>query len=205
MADLAKALKPGWHTARISGRLKRHTEILRDVVRVISPDPERENRPADAAEAEERFTAFLADLKEKTPRSGLAARTANFVDRLDALRERYGGHLFVCFDDELVPPTTNALEGFFSTVKRHERQLLGTKSTANSLVQNLGADYLLLFANRDHAGADLASTDLSVPAFERSRKELRGREEPARRRRSAVRSFPRRVEALRAATRERVP
>lgn len=185
--------------------MKRHTEILRDVVRVISPNPKRENRAKDAEEAEERFTSFLADLKAKTPRYGLAAPTAQFVDRLDALRERYGSHLFVCFDDPLVPPTTNALESFFSTVKRHERQMLGTKSTANSLVQNLGADYLLLLGDPEQARTDLATAALSVSAFEQAREDLRAREEPARRRRSAVRSFAKRVEALRRATRGQAP
>lgn len=185
--------------------MRRHTEILREVVRVISPNPKRENRPKSAAEAEERFESFLADLKAKTPRYGLAAPTAQFVDHLDVLRERYGSHLFVCFDDALVPPTTNALESFFSSVKRHERQMLGTKSTANSLVQNLGVDYLLLLSDPGQVRNDLATTALNVSDFEQAREELRAREAPARRRRSAVRSFSKRVEALRRATRARAP
>lgn len=198
--DLAAALKPDWHAARAAGRLKRHTEILRDVARVISADPEREDRPATAAEAEERFAEYLSDLKTQTPRSGLAAPTAAFVDRLDTLRKRYGHHLFVCFDDELVPASTNGLEGFFSTLKRHARQVLGTKSTANSLVQNLDEDYVLAFAARDEISSALAQADLDAKTYELSRAQLRAREQPARRRRSAVRSFDQRLQALRAAT-----
>jgi len=194
---LARALEPDWHTAREAGRLARHTEILRDVARVISSDPEREDRPKSAAEAKERFTTFLTELQAATPRFGLAAPTAAFVDNLVALGERYKEHLFVCFDDQLVHATTNSLEGFFSQFKHAQRRLLGTKSTANSLVQNLDDDYMLLFAEADDAMRALANSELTVEAFDLARAEIDAAEEPARQRRSAVRSLSRHLNDVR--------
>jgi len=99
--------------------------------------------------------------------------------------------------------TTNALEGFCSTFKRHQRQLPGTKSTANSLVQNLDEVYLLAFAARDEIATTIDEADLSADAFDAARGELRAREQPAQRRRAAVRSFKLRVHALREDTRAR--
>jgi len=196
---LSRALERDWHTVREVGRLARHTEILRDVARVISADPEREDRPKDGAEAKERFVSFLVDLQERTPRSGLAAPTAAFVDNLAALGERYKDHLFVCFDDPLVHATTNSLEGFFSRFKHAQRRLLGTKGTANSLVQNLDDDYMLLFAESDDASHSLASAELTVEAFDLARAEIEAAEEPARERRSAVRSLSKHLNKVREA------
>jgi hypothetical protein len=98
------------------------------------------------SEAEAGLQQLLANRQAETHRRGLAIRTAAFIDRLVELVQRYGEHLFVCFDDPRIPPTTNDLERFFGASKAQARHALGTKSTANGVARNLGADLLRAFA-----------------------------------------------------------
>ena len=50
---------------------------------------------------------------------------------------------------------------------------------------------MLLFAEADDASRTLENAELTVEAFDLARAEIEAAEEPARRRRSAVRSLPR--------------
>lgn len=120
------------------------------------------------------------------------------VDHIATLAERYGPHLFVCFDDSRVPPSTNMLEGFFGRAKRPLRRACGAGSTANSVAQNLGADYLIAFALVESKPSRIADLDSHrLASFRDQRARIAASEAPATRRRSLVRRFDQHVALLR--------
>jgi hypothetical protein len=194
--DLAEALSLDWHRARVAGRVQRHVQILRDLAHQLGTDPERVDRPRDAAEAETQFWDFLGELARKTPRLGLSARTAAFVDHLIEIAGRYGAHLFFCFDDPALPATTNQLEGFFGLCKRMARRALGTGSTTHSLVHNLDAEVLLAWHQVRAGHADHLGEGIDLDAYRRARQALRQQEQPARQRRSFVRHLDHHLDHL---------
>lgn len=197
---LAKALKPDWHEVRVAGRVARHTTILRGVAHEISADPERVDRPENAAEAQARLGEFIDKLRNAAPRNGLGAATGRFVDHVATLAGRYGKHLFVRFDDARVPSSTNQLEGFFGRAKRPLRRAGGTASTANSVAQNVGGDYLAAFALVETNKRPLADKldDTFLLRFRSARARLAAEEAPMTRRRSLVRYFDQHLARLRA-------
>lgn len=196
---LAGALEPTWHETRLAGRVLRHTEILRGVAHQLSNDPEREDRPANADEAKVRFEAYLQDLADTTPRTGLAAPTGVFIDGLAERTQRYIDHLFICFDNPRIPATTNALEGFFGLTKAGTRRTLGAKSTTNGIVANLGAEVLLAAhqLRTPNALDSVRQPDATIAAFAQARERIDREEAPAVRQRSLVRHFERHLKRLR--------
>jgi hypothetical protein len=194
--QLDEALSLSWKGARAAGRVQRHVEILRDVARHLATDPERTDRPQNAAEAETQFWDFLTSLQRTTPRVGLSAPTAAFIDHLVALSGRWGPHLFTCFDDPNLPPTTNQLEGGFGQFKRMLRRTLGAKSTTGSLATNLGAELLLAWHQVLSGRAPAPDSPIDPIAHRKARAELNRLEQPARERRSWVRNLGRRLAGL---------
>lgn len=142
---------------------------------------------------------YLADLATKAPRAGLGAATGHFIDDLVARTERYGTHLFVCFDDGRIPATTNALEGFFGGAKRLLRHALGSGDTTHSVVGNLGADVLLTYADCRSPEAFTRIRDLMPDStrFREARDRITRQEAPTIRRRSMVRHFIHHLDELR--------
>lgn len=167
------------------------------MARELSNAPDREDRPASAAEAKARFDAYLARLAE-TPRTGQAAATGVFIDTLVERAQRYGAHLFVCFDDPRVPATTNELEGFFGGVKTLQRHALGAGSTTNSVVTNLGPDLLAAYqyVRRPEAMKSVQAPTATPAAFSAARVKLADGEASSIRRRSLVRNFAAHVQRL---------
>jgi hypothetical protein len=166
--------------------------MLRTLARTVSPHPDDPDAPKDSTAAEERLKALLARLRAETRRMGLASATSAFVDHLAQLSERYGPHLFVCFDHPKIPPTTNDLERFFGASKGQLRRTLGTKSTAGGVAQNLGADYLKAFATTWCSSTEQlieALRNASPDDYRQARTEIDLAEAPARLRRSR-RRFP---------------
>lgn len=91
------------------------------------------------------------------------------------------------------------LEGFFGRAKRPLRRACGAGSTANSVAQNLGGDYLVAFALVE-SKRDCIPAKLTRAAFERFRKHrarIAASEAPATHRRSLVRHFDRHVARIR--------
>ena len=80
---------------------------LRDLAHHLSAAADRVDRPQDSAAAETQLWDFLLQLQRTTPRVGLNAKTASFVDHLVSITGRYGSGLFHCFDDPSLPATTN--------------------------------------------------------------------------------------------------
>jgi len=167
------------------------------------PDPDPVTRPGEH-EAQDDFAAWLVELQMRTPRVGLGAPTTDLVDHIVALSGRYGPHLFVCYRDSRVPATTNELEGFFGVSKQHDRRALRCGSTAQSPVHNLGADYLVALhqvrsalqrPHRDRLCPD-ATMAIDPQAYRNARSDLRQREEPAQKRRAAVRSLPKCIRSI---------
>jgi hypothetical protein len=193
---LDEALSLSWQGARAAGRVQRHVEILRDVAGHLCTDPKRSDRPANSAEAETQFWDFLTSLQRTTPRVGLSAPTAAFVDHLIALTGRWGPHLFVCFDDPDLPPTTNQLEGCFGRFKSTLRRALGAKSTTSSLATNLGAELLVAWHQVRGGLSPGLEQSIDPQAHREVRAELHRLEQPARERRSWVRNLGRRLAGL---------
>ena len=193
---LDEALTPSWEGAHAAGRVRRHVEILRDVAHHLSPDPQRTDRPDNAAEAETQFWDFLTSLQHTTPRVGLNAPTAAFVDHLVAMSGRWGSHLFNCFDDPDLPATTNQLEGAFGQFKRMLRRAVGAKSTSGSLATNLGAEVLMAWHQVRSGLTPDPQQPIDPQAHRTARAELDRLEQPARERRSWVRNPGRRLAAL---------
>lgn len=189
-------MTPDWHETRTAGRAERHVGILREIAHELSTDPGRPDRPKNAAEAESRLNAKIAALQTSAPRAGLGAATGRFVDHIATLVERYGEHLFPCFDDARIPPTTNGLEGFFGGGKRVIRRAGGCGSTTNSLAQNLGAPFLLAVHGASKAAVRLREQPVNLGAYRNARAALADAEAPARRRRSYVRHLDRHLERI---------
>jgi hypothetical protein len=150
------------------------------------------DRPANAAEAEARFKSYVECLEAKASRLGVDPETADFVNHVYLLAERYGSHLFCCFDDFRIPSTTNELEGFFGRLKRFIRMATGCGSTTNALVQNLDDEFLILFRQAERAAKlspESISSMFNLGAFNEARAAIDARELPARRRRSIARDL----------------
>jgi hypothetical protein len=165
----------------------------------LSNDPDRPDRPATAAEAQDRFEDHLEMLSSTAPRSGLGAATGAFIDDLIERYDRYGDHLFTCFDDPRIPATSNDLEGFFGASKRVLRKVLGCGSTTNSVVSNLSAEALMAYHQMQQPGAltKLANMSSSPDDFLAARAKIAEGEAPGIRQRSMVRHLDRHVNRLR--------
>jgi hypothetical protein len=170
----------------------RHVELLREVTRRIVPGPRIEERPS-ADQAHAQVTAWLADLQATTPRAGLNAPTAHFIDHLVATAERWGTRLFTCYTDPRIPATTNSLESLFGCTKSQLCQVLRRGSTLGSPMHNLEFALLPLMPRAkqkpDEAGRPTLQTPVDTEAYRKARKSLDLREQPAQQRRSLVRSL----------------
>lgn len=164
----------------------------------MSTAPDRPDRPATASEAQARFEAHLEHLSATAPRFGLGAATGAFIDDLTKRYGRYGDHLFKCFDDPRIPATTNGLEGFFGVSKHVLRQALGSGSTTNSVVSNLGADALVAYHQMQQPGAlaSLVALSSSPADFLAARVKISRAEAPGIKQRSMVRHLDRHVGRL---------
>lgn len=173
---------------------------------MISPASDRPNRPTTAAEAQDRFDKHLDDLAANAPRRGLGAATGKFVDDLVRRSSRYKPHLFVCFDDPRIPANTNELERFFGKAKQDLRHALGSGSTTNSIVANLGADVLISYhyVQQVEVLRNLVE-DVDSESFEKARNSIANEEKPGTRRRSLVRNLDQHLARLRVAWHGRDP
>ena len=196
IAELDAALTPTWHEARVAGRVRRHTEILRGLAHELSAAPDRTDRPASAAAARASWDAHLVELAEM-PRSGLASPTGQFIDSVIRRAERYSDHLFHCFDDARIPASSNGLEQFFGISKRILRHALGCGSTTNTVVANLGAEPLLALHQLRQPRAMHAAPSRPATDFEEARRKIADIEAPGVRRRSMVRHLGRHLHRLR--------
>ncbi len=186
---LAQALKPTWQESQLAGRVQRQVNILRHLAHALSTAADRQDRPKDAAEAETQLWDVLTKLQRETPRRGMSAKTAQFLDQVVATTGRYGPHLFPCFDDPRLPATTNEEEGFFGVNKRAMRKALGCGSTTNSPVANLGADWMLALHQVRRGGHQQILACIDLPAYQQARAELAQQEQPATKRRSCLRNL----------------
>jgi len=140
---------------------------------------------------------YLGELQRRTPQAGLSAKTAEFVVHIVEIVGRYGEHLFTCFDEERIPATTNDLEGFFGISKRAFRKTLGTGSTTNCVVTNLGAEALMALQQmRKQNPSETFPGPINLSAYQKARAELDELERPARQRRSYLRDQGKHLVAL---------
>jgi len=165
----------------------------------MSNDPNREDRPATAAQAQARFEAHLDNLSSTTPRAGLGKATGEFIDGLVKRYGRYSHHLFQCFDDPRISATTNGLEGFFGLSKHTLRRSVGSGNTTNSVVGNLGAEALLAYHQMQQPGAltELENISPSPEQFRAARAKIASEEAPRVQQRSMVRNLKGHLKRLR--------
>jgi hypothetical protein len=76
----------------------------------------------------------------------------------------YGADLFHCYDVPGLPPTNNALEQCFGSVRYHERRATGRKGASPGLVVRGAVRLVAAVATRAQAfaGPDLQPTDLAA-------------------------------------------
>ena len=163
------------------------------MAQVITPPEDPADR-CSSEEAREKLTDLLRRLEGNAPRNGLGAATGSFIDYLIEMEKRHGASLFVCYDHMEIPSTANEIERFFGASKAHVRRALAAASTANGVVHNLGADYLVAFAlawTRSRDELVDSTGRLSREQFIQARRAAEEAEAPARIRRSR-RRFPRR-------------
>lgn len=167
--------------------MSRGVDVLRQVAREITPAPTRIDFPVNGDEAHDRLIDLIRRLQKDAPRMGLGAPIGDYIDHVANVAERYGRNLFHCFDDPRIPPTSNALEGFFGTSKQQLRRALGTASTTNGVAGNLGAEYMCALAYaKSHSPNEVmeAVATLSVSEYEDVRQALEDAESVATLRRS---------------------
>jgi hypothetical protein len=114
--------------------------------------------------------------------------------------------IFTCFDEPLIPPTSNDLEGYFGASKAQLRRALGTASTSGSVAKNLGTEYLEAFTTAwVYPGEKLLKqlTPCSDSDYMRARESVRATERPATLRRSRRREPQRHLDELLARWRAR--
>jgi hypothetical protein len=169
--------------------------VLRLVAHEISADPERPDRPVSARAAKAGLDRLIRKLQRETPRFGLSAANAAFVDHVAGVAERYGSLIFTCFDHPRLPPTTNDIERYFGATKAQLRHALGAASTAGGVAHNLGADYLGAFAVAWlHPGEKLLDLiEDRTNDYARARGDVDDAERSARLRRSRLRDPERHI------------
>jgi len=102
------------------------------------------------------------------------------VDQFLKVTASYGPGLFHCYDVPDLPPTNNALEQCFGSVRYHERRATGRKRASPGLVVRGAVRLVAAVATRAQAfaGPDLQPTDLS--AWTALRAQLARRQEARR-------------------------
>ena len=113
---------------------------------------------------------------------------------------RWSPHLFTCSTDPRIPTTTNGLEGFFGGIKYKLRKALGRGSTQGSPMHNLDFALLPLMPasgkRSSSAGRPCPQITFDPQAYRQARKSLDQQEQPAKQRRSWVRSLVDRLARL---------
>lgn len=176
--------------------------MLRQVEHVLAPPTAddnddaqvNDNDPRSADEVQRDLSNLLQTALEAAPKAGIGARRARFIRHVQAVAQRYDAGLFACYDERLLPRTSNAVERIHGDVKRHLRKCSGRCSTAGGVAQTIGewlpGAVTLVLAHGFAAMASHLST-VSPAAYRAARLEQRVLTEPARRYRSIQRN-PRR-------------
>ncbi len=196
-------LAPSARRTELANGLRQDVALLREVERALAPPsaepmtdnppPAMDENPVDprcAAEVRRELRDTLEAALAAAPKVGTGARRARFIRHVQAVARRYDCGLFACYDEALLPRTTNAVERIHGEVKRHLRKCSGRCSTAGGVAQTIGewlpgAVMLVLVIGF----AALASLLATVPAaaYRAARREQCTLTEPARRYRSMQR------------------
>lgn len=197
-------LAPSARRTELANGLRQDIELLREVERVLAPPPAEsanddsrpdvDDEPVDlrsATEVRHELHDTLAAALTAAPKVGRGARRARFIRHVRAVAQRYDDGLFACYDEALLPRTTNAVERIHGEVKRHLRKCSGCCSTAGGVAQTIGewlpGAVMLVLVTGFAALASLLAT-VPAAAYRAARREQHTLTEPARRYRSMQRN-----------------
>lgn len=127
----------------------------------------------------------------RAPRRGKGARRWRFLQHVIGVASRYDAGLYHCYDNPLIPHTSNDLEGQHGAFKHHLRKLAGRASTCGGPTETV-AELLVGPLDAVHRHGTQAIRDaaqkISPQAYVTARAELARLREPARRYRSVQRA-----------------
>jgi hypothetical protein len=99
------------------------------------------------------------------------------IDRFHRVTISYAPGLFHCYDVPHLPPTNNALEQFFGSVRYHERRATGRKGASPGLVVRGAVRVVAAVVTRGHSFDDVALRPTDLPAWQALRQQLRTRQD----------------------------
>lgn len=133
---------------------------------------DHDGQPGAAIRAD--YRALLAAMADG--RDGLAA-PAPAVDRFLTVTARYEPGLFHCYNVPGLPPTNNALEQYFGSVRYHERRATGRQGASPGLVVRGAVRVVAAVATYHHAFDELALRPTDVAAWRALRQQLQTRQD----------------------------
>ena len=148
--------------------------------------------PPDGKTVRRRLFSFLARQRREAPQRGKGAYRRRFIEHVQAVTRRYRVGLFHCYDNPLIPQTTNGLEAANGSVKRNLRRCAGRSSTANGPGSSCGRMYLFGVVLHDCLPLEeldaLLVEDIPLEAYREARDALNRIRAPASRRRALLRN-----------------
>jgi len=110
-----------------------------------------------------------------TAQQGTLGTLAPAVDRFRTVTASYAPGLFHCYDVPDLPPTNNALEQCFGTVRYHERRATGRKGASPGLVVRGAVRVVAALAARHQPGDASALRPTDLVAWRALRHQLQTR------------------------------
>lgn len=187
MTLIVQILTPSRKRTELGNELRLCVNDLLDVRNVLWS----EKAPSSSAEASKAVSELLQEKIDSAPRRGKGARRRRFAIHMMQIFKNYSAGLFKCYDQALIPQTTNELEGKHGTLKHHVRKTLGRASTAGGVVQSLGELLACVVdtVSRIGFGALIERIgEVSREAYEAARRKVWELREPARAYRSIQRN-----------------
>jgi len=146
--------------------------------------------PKDGQTVRRRLFAFLDRKLARAPQRGRGAYLRRFLENAIKVSRSYARGLFHCFDNPLIPHTTNLIENRNGAEKRNLRRCSGATSTASGPGSSYGRFYafavvLNLCLNENEVNELVAGYDLG--AYREARRTLNEVHARAFRRRAFLR------------------
>ena len=157
-----------------------------------------EEVPTDGETVRAKLEALIEERLSEAPTRGKGDRRRRFLEQVKATASRYACGIYNCYDNPLLPQTTNEIEGKNGLMKHHQRKVQGRGSTVGGTPETAGEVLL-------HALEYVKATDserlveeltlVSPSEYDKSRKRLAELREPARKYRSIQRDPTRHLES----------
>jgi len=120
--------------------------------------------------------AYQTLLDTMTAQRATLGALAPAVDRFRTVTASYASGLFHCYDVPDLPPTNNALEQYFGSVRYHERRATGRKGASPGLVVRGAVRVVAAVAARGQIFDAPALRPAALPAWQALRQQLQTRQ-----------------------------